>query len=332
MVAAGATQSGLPAPPKKSDEAGITDTPTLPSAACAGDEMPTTAIAIPVAPMAARSRRDPPFLPVDRRAGMTRPPPEVPAGRRAGADRWRRRYSPRGRAALPRSGRNGAGRAQRRASGAAFDAVAEVHRQRALLGAERFELDAASGRVREQARAAAEQYGHEVEAHLVDEARGERLARDIRPTHDADGCRVRDGHRAVDRLAHATRDELEPGAAALDGLAAAARDHEDRTALERLVVAPRHFADIERAASDHERTGGVEHAGGHAEVDLVGRRVGGALGAEAHFRGAVAPAQPVVHALPADAERMLDADARCGGEPVERHRHLEEDVRHPLSP
>ena len=99
---------------------------------------------------------------------------------------------------------------------------------------------------------------------------------------------------------------------------------------------PRALADVERAASDHERAGRVEHARGDAAIDLVGRGIRCTLGAVAGIEHrafatlvvAGRAAHPLVHALTVDAERMLDAHARCGGEAVERHRHLEEDVRH----
>jgi hypothetical protein len=109
-----------------------------------------------------------------------------------------------------------------------------------------------------------------VEAHLVDESERERLACDIRTAHDADGCRARGvvgpGHRLGDPAGH----ELVARSAPLERLAVSGRHDEDRATLEHRVVAPRPLADVERAASDHERAGRFEHASGDAAVDLVG--------------------------------------------------------------
>ena len=144
----------------------------------------------------------------------------------------------------------------------------------------------------------------------------------------------------ADRLDDAARDELEARAAAHERLARAGRHDEARTSLEHGVVAPRPLADVERAAAEHEGAGGVEHAGGDAAVDLVGRGIRCALGAVARVEhrplarlvARAGAEHPLVHALPVDAERMLEADARRGREAVERHRHLEEDVGHGVSP
>ena len=93
-----------------------------------------------------------------------------------------------------------------------------MRRPSALLDAERLELDPVGPRIGEQPAALAEQHGHEVEPHLVDELGGERLPRDIRTAEDADGCRARGLARTRDRFGDAAGDELEPRAVSLDRL------------------------------------------------------------------------------------------------------------------
>ncbi len=146
--------------------------------------------------------------------------------------------------------------------------------------------------------------------------------------------------RTLDRLDDAARDELEARAAPLERIARAGGHHEAGASLEDVVVAPQPLADVERATPQHEGARGVEHPGGDAAVDLVGRGIRCPLGAVARiehrpFARLVARAgteHPLVHALPVDAERMLEAHARRGREAVERHRHLEEDEGHGVRP
>src|SRR5690554_1218293 len=157
---------------------------------------------------------------------------------------------------------------------------------------------------------AAEQYRHDVELHLVDQARRQVLVRHVRASAERHVAAAGRAPRQLERRLDAVGDERERGAVVeLEALAAVVRDHEDGVLEGRLLAPPA----APRVRGVPGPGPAAEHAAAHDRgADVRGRLAQQLVGA-VHLPALQAvrlaprpqPDDPLVQPLPAAAQGLL---------------------------
>jgi hypothetical protein len=179
-----------------------------------------------------------------------------------------------------------------------------------------FQLDLPGAVMVEQSDSIAEQHGHQVNLHLVEKPRSYVLLSGIRAAHHGDVLATRRGSRLLQGAFDAVGDEGVGRSPFLDDLLSSFCGEHETRCVEGGVIPPRHDSEVEGPTAHDDRPRGLE-------IFLFEGR---------GFAPGLAEEHPVMEPFTAIAHRLPNVNVWPGDKSVQRHRHVQDNLAHLLSP